>query len=408
MTEVLDHDLPFPEPGSTADAAFIGIGELPSGKFPDRTFMGALVEVSARAILDAGLSPRDIDTVLLIPCLHGGRDQADLIFSRLVEELGLNGRAKSSMMIHSGGSTSDSATRVAAGLVASGQARNVLIAQADRWGSAPVTEMVDMLSGFGIPREWEVPSGVTFNAVGGLITQRYMHATGSTAEEMASVCVALRDWARLNPNAMFKDKELTIERVVSSKMIADPLHAMECPMLADGAVALVMTSASRARQGHDSWVRIAGSGGTVSHYSLGQEPDLAVMSWPRAGQEAYEQAGWGPEDVDLAQVYDSYAAVLAQGLEGLGLASPGEAARQFAAGRFSPGGELPTNTNGGLLSAGHTGVGGGTALLAEGVRQLLWRAEPQRQVDGAMRAAIGGTGGTYMDSQVMLLERVTR
>jgi acetyl-CoA acetyltransferase len=132
------------------------------------------------------------------------------------------------------------------------------------------------------------------------------------------------------------------------------------------------------------------------------------MSWPRAGQEAYEQAGWGPEDVDIAQVYDSYAAVLAQGLEGLGLAPAGEAARQFAAGRFSPGGELPTNTNGGLLSAGHTGVGGGTALLAEGVRQLLWRAEPQRQVEGATRAAIGGTGGTYMDSQVMLLERVTR
>jgi acetyl-CoA C-acetyltransferase len=408
MTDVLDHDLPFPEPGSTADAAFVGIGELPSGKFPDRTFMGALVEVSARAILDAGLSPRDIDTVLLIPCLHGGRDQADLIFSRLVEELGLNGRAKSSMMIHSGGSTSDSATRVAAGLVASGQARNVLIAQADRWGSAPVTEMVDMLSGFGIPREWEVPSGVTFNAVGGLITQRYMHATGSTPEEMASVCVALRDWAKLNPNAMFKDKDLTVERVVSSKMISDPLHAMECPMLADGAVALVLTSATRARQTQDSWVRIAGSGGTVSHYSLGQERDLAVMSWPRAGQEAYEQAGWGPEDVDIAQVYDSYAAVLAQGLEGLGLAPAGEAARQFAAGRFSPKGELPTNTNGGLLSAGHTGVGGGTALLAEGVRQLLWRAEPQRQVDGAMRAAIGGTGGTYMDSQVMLLERVTR
>jgi acetyl-CoA C-acetyltransferase len=408
MTDALIDDLPFPEPGSTADAAFVGIGELPSGKFPDRTFMGALVEVSARAILDAGLAPRDIDTVLLIPCLHGGRDQADLIFSRLVEELGLNGRAKSSMMIHSGGSTSDSATRVAAGLVASGQARNVLIAQADRWGSAPVTEMVDMLSGFGIPREWEVPSGVTFNAVGGLITQRYMHATGSTPEEMASVCVALRDWAKLNPNAMFKDKELTVERVISSKMISDPLHAMECPMLADGAVALVLTSATRARQTQDSWVRIAGSGGTVSHYSLGQERDLAVMSWPRAGQEAYEQAGWGPEDVDIAQVYDSYAAVLAQGLEGLGLAPTGEAARQFAAGRFSPGGELPTNTNGGLLSAGHTGVGGGTALLAEGVRQLLWRAEPQRQVDGATRAAIGGTGGTYMDSQVMLLERVTR
>jgi acetyl-CoA C-acetyltransferase len=408
MTDVAEYAVPYPEAGSASDAAFIGVGELPSGKFADRTFMGALVEVSARALADAGMVPRDIDTILQIPCLHGGRDQADLIFSRLVEELGLNGRAKSSMMIHSGGSTSDSVTRLAAGLIASGQAHNVLIAQADRWGSAPVTEMVDMLSGFGIPREWEVPAGVTFNAVGGLITQRYLHMSGSTAEEMASVCVALRDWARLNPNAMFKDKELTIERVLSSKMVSDPLRAMECPMLADGAVALVMTSATRARQTKDAWVRIAGSGGTVSHYSAGQERDLSIMGWPTAAVEAYEQAGWGPEDADLAQVYDSYAAVLALAMEGLGLAPVGDAARQFAKGRFSPGGELPVNTNGGLLSAGHTGVGGGTALLAEAVRQLLWHAEPERQVEGAERCVVGGSGGTYMDSQVMLLERATR
>jgi acetyl-CoA C-acetyltransferase len=401
MTDVVEHAPRYPEAGSASDAAFIGVGELPSGKFADRTFMGALVEVSARALADAGIVPRDIDTILAIPCLHGGRDQADLIFSRLVEELGLNGRAKSSIMIHSGGSTSDSAARLAAGLIASGQAHNVLIAQADRWGSAPVTEMVDMLSGFGIPREWEVPAGVTFNAVGGLITQRYMHTSGSTAEEMASVCVALRDWARLNPNAMFKDKELTIERVLSSKMVSDP-------MLADGAVALVMTSANRARHTKDAWVRIAGSGGTVSHYSAGQERDLSIMGWPTAAVEAYEQAGWGPGDADLAQVYDSYAAVLAVAMEGLGLASVGDAARQFAQGRFSPGGELPVNTNGGLLSAGHTGVGGGTALLAEAVRQLLWHAEPERQVDGAHRCVVGGSGGTYMDSQVMLLERATR
>ena len=385
-----------------------GSPSLPSGKFADRSFMRALVEVSALAILDAGLGPRDIDTVLLIPCLHSAEDQADLIFSRLVEELGLNGRAKSSMMIHSGGSTSDSATRVAAGLIASGQARNVLIAQSDKWGSAPVTEMVDMLSGYGIPKEWERPAGVTFNAIGALITQRYMHASGSTPAEMASVCVALRDWARLNPNAMYKDRGLTVEKVLGSKMVADPLHAMECPMLADGATAFVMTSATRAAQTQDAWVRIAGSGGTVSHYSSGQEQDLAVMGWPTAAVEAYAQAGWGPQDAQLVQLYDSYAAVLTIAMEGLGLSPKGEAAREFAAGRFSPGGALPANTNGGLLSAGHTGVGGGTALLVEGIRQLLHRAEPPRQVDGAQRAIVGGSGGSYMDSQVMLLERVTK
>jgi acetyl-CoA C-acetyltransferase len=405
QTDATQH---YPEPGSAADAAFIGIGELRSGRYPERSFMSALVEVSLAAIRDAELHPHDIDTILLIPCLHSPDDQADLIFSRLVEELGLNGRVKSSFMLHSGGSTSDSAVRVAAGLIASGQARNVLVAQSEKWGSAPVSDMVDMLSGYGIPREWERPAGNTFNGVGALITQRYMHASGSSAEEMASVCVALRDWARLNPNAMYRDKDLTVESVLSSKMVADPIHAMECPMLADGATAFVMTSATRAGQQKQAWVRIAGSGGTVSHYSIGQEKDLGVLGWRSAAGEAYEQAGWGPEDADIAQVYDSYAAVLTIAMEGLGLAPVGEGARQFAAGTHSPGGALPANTNGGLLSAGHTGVGGGTALLVEGVRQLLGRAGPQRQVADARRAVIGGSGGTYMDSQVMLLERVER
>lgn len=390
------------------EAAFIGVGELPSGRYPDRPFMGSLVDVAVAAVRDAGVSMSDIDTILLIPCLHSPADQADLVFSRVVEELGLNGRAKASYLLHSGGSTSDNAMRTAAGLIASGHARNILVLQAEKWGSAPVTEMIDMLTANGIPREWEKPSGLSFNAVGALITNRYLAASGSTPAEMASVCVALREWARLNPNAMYKDKPLTVETVLASKMVSDPLHALECPMLADGAVGFVLTSAGRARESHDRWVRIAGSGGCVSHYSIGQETDLAVLGWPRAAAEAYEQAGWGPEEADLAEVYDSYPAVLTIALEGLGLAKPGEAARTFAAGDFSPGGRLPVNTNGGLLSAGHTGVGGGTALLAEGVRQLLGKAGPDRQLDGVERVVCGGSGGTYMDSQVLLLEGVTR
>lgn len=394
-------------PDSDDEAVFIGVGELPSGKYPDRPFMGDLVNVAVAAVRDAGLTIPDIDTILLIPCLHSPADQADLVFSRVVEELGLHGRAKSSHMIHSGGSTSDNTIRDAAGLIGTGRAKNILVLQAEKWGSAPVAEMIDMLTANGIPREWEKPTGLSFNAVGALIHQRYTHATGSTPADMASVCVALRDWARLNPNAMYKNKTLTVEQVLGSKVVCDPLHAFECPMLADGAVGLVMTSAGNARRlGRDRWVKVAGSGGCVSHYSIGQEADLAVLGWKNASVEAYEEAGWGPQDADIAEVYDSYAAVLASGLEGLGLAPTGEAARQFAAGDFSPGGRLPVNTNGGLLSAGHTGVGGGTALLAEGVRQLLGKAGPDRQIQGADRAVCGGSGGTYMDSQVLLLEGV--
>lgn len=391
--------------GASEDPVFIGVGELPSGRYPDRTFIGDLTLVALRALRDARLKPDDVDTILLIPNLHSFNDQADLIFSRLVEELGLAGRAKASFMVHSGGSTSDNAVRVAAGLIASGHARTVLALQCERWGSANLAEMVTMLSKNGIPGEWELPTGLQFNAIGGLITRRYMYASGSSATDMAAMCVALRKWAQLNPNAMYRGKSLTVEQVLGSRMVADPLHAMECPMLADGAAAFVMTSAGyAARHGVDTMVRIAGSGGCVSHYSIGQEPDLAVLGWPTAARRAYEQSGWGPQDAQFAEIYDSYAAVTAIALEGLGIAVKGEGARWFAT-HCAPGGSYPCNTNGGLLSAGHTGVGGGMALLIEGVRQLLWRAEAERQVKDCRRCIVGGTGGSYMDAQVLLLER---
>ena len=391
--------------GAPEDPVFIGVGELPSGRYPDRTFIGDLTLVALRALRDARLKPYEVDTILLIPNLHSFNDQADLIFSRLVEELGLAGRAKASFMVHSGGSTSDNAVRVAAGLISSGHARTVLALQCERWGSANLAEMVTMLSKNGIPGEWELPTGLQFNAIGALITRRYMHASGSSATDMAAMCVALRKWAQLNPNAMYRGKALTVEQVLASRMAADPLHAMECPMLADGAAAFVMTSAGNAaRHGVDTMVRIAGSGGCVSHYSIGQEPDLAVLGWPTAARRAYEQSGWGPRDAQFAEIYDSYAAVTAIALEGLGLAEKGEGSRWFAT-HCSPGGSFPCNTNGGLLSAGHTGVGGGMALLIEGVRQLLWRAEAERQVKDCRRCIVGGTGGSYMDAQVLLLER---
>jgi acetyl-CoA C-acetyltransferase len=393
---------------SSEDPVFVGVGELPSGRYPQRSFIGDLTKVGLLALRDAGMAPRDVDTILLIPNLHSFDDQADLVFSRMVEELGLAGHAKSSFMVHSGGSTSDNAVRAASGLIASGHARTVLVLQCERWGSADLAAMVTMLSKNGIPNEWELPTGLQFNAIGALITQRYMHSSRSSAAEMAAMCVTLRDWAQVNPNAMYRGKKLTVEQVLASRMVADPLHAMECPMLADGAAAFVMTSAGNAaRRGIDTTVRIAGSGGCVSHYSIGQEPDLGVLGWPVAARRAYEQSGWGPRDAQFGEIYDSYAAVTAIALEGLGLAGKAEGARWFAR-HCGPGGQFPCNTNGGLLSGGHTGVGGGTALLVEGVRQLLWRAGSERQIQQCQRCVIGGTGGSYMDAQVLLLERVSR
>jgi len=389
------------------EPVFLGIGELAAGRFPERSFMEALTDVAIMALDDAGLKPQEVDMLMLAPCLHSMEDQADLIFSRVVEDLGLSGTVKANMMIHSGGSTSDNLARLAASVIATGEAETVLVVQTDRWGSADLNAMIDMLTFNGIPREWERPAGQNFNAIGALLTRRYMHESGATEADMASICVALREWAQLNPNAMFRGKPLSVEDVLRSKVVADPLHSLECPMMGDGATAFVMTSERKARSLTDRpLVRIAGSGGVVTHFSLAQEADLATLGWPGAATQAYAEAGWGAEEAQFAQVYDSYPVILAIAVEGLGIAPKGEAAKRFAAGDYSPGGKFPINTNGGILSGGHIALGGGMALLIEAVRQLMGRAPAERQIAGARRGIVGGTGGSYSDAQVLLLERL--
>lgn len=189
--------------------------------------------------------------------------------------------------------------------------------------------------------------------------------------------------------------------------MADPLHALECPMMGDGATAFVMTSEEKARSLTDRpLVRIAGSGGVVTHFSLAQEADLGTLGWPRAASQAYAEAGWDVNDAQFAQIYDSYPVILTIAVEGLGIAPKGEAARRFATGEFSPGGRFPVNTNGGLLSGGHIALGGGMALLIEGIRQLMGKAPAERQIADCRRGIVGGTGGSYSDAQVLLLERL--
>jgi len=251
------------------EPVFVGLGELKAGRFPDQSFMQAITDVAMLALDDAGFAPGEVDMLLLAPCLHSMEEQADLIFARLVEELGMTGTLKTNMMLHSGGSTSDNLARVGASLIAAGEADTILVLQADRWGSADTSAMIDMLTFNGIAREWERRTGQNFNAIGALLTKRYMHESGATEADMASICVTLRQWAQLNPRAMFYGKELTVEKVLASKVMCDPIHALECPMMGDGATAFVMTTREKARARSDKpVVRIAATGGVVTHWGF--------------------------------------------------------------------------------------------------------------------------------------------
>jgi acetyl-CoA acetyltransferase len=382
--------------------AIVGIGEVPSGKFPDRPALESALEASRQAILDAGIKKDEIDTVIPAGTLFSRRYNTDLIFSVLCEELGLLGTAHSNLQVMAGGATSSAMLKTASSLVVAGLARVVLCVHSEKLGTGlPPQDVIDLFSTLGISEEWESPYGSHFSAVAALTTRRYMYETGTTAEQLASVCVSNRKWAELNPNAMFR-KPLTVEEVLSSKMLSTPLHAKESNALADGGSAFVVVSAERARDLTDAPAYILGTSGRVTHYSLSQEADLTRFGYSVAAREAFEMAELTPQDVYIAEIYDSYAVYQLIALEECGLIPRGDAGSFVEEGHTWPGGRLPMTTNGGMLSQGHTGAGGGVAVLVEAARQIMGKAGP-RQVKTARVALETATGGTYMDSHVTLL-----
>ena len=383
-------------------AAIVGIGELPTGKYPDREAIYTAVNVSSMAIKDAGLKHKDIDAIIVATAVYSPGFTNEITLGRIAGELGIAGSVDCNFHLTSGGSSTCNMLKTAAGMVALGSAQNVLCVHTDKLATGLTGQQgIDLFAYSGISKEWEYFYGLNFSAIAALITQRYMFETGTTAEEMASVCVSNRKWAELNPNAMFR-KPLTIEEVLSSKMLATPIHAKESNMVGDGGAAFIVSSAERAKDSTDRPVYILGKGSKVTHYSFAEEPDLTRFAFDKAAQVAYEGAGLTPQDMDVAEIYDSYAVFQLIGLEALGFCKRGEAGPYVLAGNTWPGGKLPMTTNGGMLSQGHTGVGGGFALLVETARQLMGKAG-ERQVKNARFGVYTGTGGAYMDSQVTIL-----
>jgi len=383
--------------------AIIGIGEVPTGKFPERPCLQNGIEAARMAILDAGINKDEIDVVMPTGVFSDGVLNVQLVAGKMVEELGLQRKAKANLQVFSGGSSSSTMLMTACSLVAGGHARMVLCVQCDKVGTIPTQQMIDMFTFSGDP-EWEDPYGFFAVANGGLVATRYMHETRTTAEQLASVVVSMRKWAALNPNAMLR-RELTIDEILASKMIATPLTTKEANVFADGGAAFIVANAAIAMQVCRTPVYPLGFGSRVTHYSLSQCTNLLDLGYTESGKEAFEMAGINATDVDIVEFYDAYPVYPLLSLEGLGFCKKGEAGAFVQAGNTWPGGKLPMTTNGGMLGQGHTAAGGGIAILVEAVRQLMGKAG-ERQVKGARIAVETSHGGTFMDSHVCVLGTV--
>jgi acetyl-CoA acetyltransferase len=200
----------------------------------------------------------------------------------------------------------------------------------------------------------------------------------------------MRYHASLNPVAKMR-QPITVEDVLASRMISDPLHLLDCCIISDGGGAVVVTSAARARDLPKAAVLLLGCGEAVAHQETGR-PDLLTIAARQSGQRAFSMAGVGHDDIDLCAIYDSFTITVLATLENLGFCGVGEGGPFVTDGRIRLGGALPVNPDGGGLSSNHPGMRG-IFLVIEAAKQLRGECGP-RQVNGARLACVHGTGGT--------------
>jgi acetyl-CoA acetyltransferase len=364
-------------------AAIAGIGTTAYVKNIGRPELQTALEAINQALDDAGLSGKDVDAIFKIET-PGEDANSELEIARNIGARNL--RAWGGMGY--GGGAACGPVVFAAIAIASGMADVAVAFRSRNRGSggrpwAKAGQRVRGLDAFELP--YGLVSPVQQLAV---LTRRYMHDYGTTSEQFARVAVTQRRNAARNPRAFFRDP-ITVEDVLESRMIADPLHLLDCSLETDGACAVVVTSAERARDLKQRPVYIAGAaqGMGPRHYmmsGLAYKDDPFDMPNVYAAREVYAQAGMGPADINVALFYDVFSPMVLWQLEAYGFCKRGEAGPFVEEGRIDwPDGDLPVNTHGGSLSEAY--VHGFNHIL-EAVRQL--RGTSTCQVESAAVALV--------------------
>ena len=250
------------------------------------------------------------------------------------------------------------------------------------------------------PVQFETPYGHTLIAKYAMAARRHMHEFGTTLDELAEIAVSTRYNASLNPDAYYREP-ITIADVHASRLIADPLTKLHCCLRSDGGGAVVLAAEDRARDLARRPVWVLGTGEAISHTTMSEWRDFTDSPARRSGARAFARAGVTPDDIDCCQLYDAFTPMVLLTLEGLGFCAKGEGGPFVADGRLRVGGALPTNTDGGGLSACHPGMRG-MFLLVEAARQLRGEAGP-RQVADAELCCVNGTGGWFSSASTAIL-----
>lgn len=379
-------------------AAIVSYAETKLTKSTEKSTVELFAEVGIEAIQNAGLELKDIDGILTKRLLVYPLPKISC--EMVADYLGL--RPTFAAEMETGGATYCSMVSHAASAIMSGTADTVLCLSAGKFSPDVRGEI---LLNANMHSEFEVIFGPSVIAMNALVAQRHMHEYGTTKEQLARVAVSERKWALKNPNAVtFGGKELTIEDVLKSRMIASPLHLFECSIPGAGAGAFIVTSAKKAKKITDTPVYVLGAGECIKYGYICQAPSFTTSGAVESSKKAYQMAGVTPKEIDLLQVYDAFAIHPIVFVEDLGFCKKGEGGKWVEEGRTDPGGDLPTNTFGGLLSFGQAVNASGIFHVIEGVRQLMGKAG-ERQVKDAEIALIHGFGGMMSSHTTLILGR---
>lgn len=383
--------------------AIVGVGQAPDpiGKSPQFSSLGLLTMAMKNAIEDSGIPKSEIDGMV-----SRGVDNLHTHHQHIGRMLGLN--TSFSTSLDNGGASQALAVALACMAIDAGLCHTVVTGYGrDTWSRTRASE--DRMRVTMVPEHLNAREfGPEFGRYGAVPdyaygASRHMHLYGTTKEQLGSIAVAFREHATRNPHAQMQEP-ITMEDYLNARWIVEPLNLFDCSLVSDGAGAVVVTSAERAKDLPHDPAYILGFGSHNNLRGWTFDDHMINTAAQESAQAAYRMAGVGPEDIDTAQLYDCFTYMVMAELEDYGFCKKGEGGPFAESGVLRLDGSLPTNTSGGQLSEGHVE---GMLQILEGVRQLRHEYPPERQVAGAEVALVSGHGGMTVCHTTLILGRST-
>lgn len=377
------------------EVAVIGIGMTKFGELWDKSFRDLVAEAGIKAIMDAGIEGKDIDAMYIGGMSSGGFVEQEHVAPLAIEVAGLEDFHIPATRVEGACASGGIATRQGYIAVASGMHDIVLVGGAEKMTDVVGTEATNVLAS-AADREWEAFFGMTFPGLYALMARYHMHKYGTTQEQLASVAVKNHFNGSMNPNAQF-NRKISIDDVLASPMVADPLHLLDCSPITDGAAAAILAPLDIAKKFTDKIVKILASTQASDTISLHNRKRFdALPAAVHAAKQAYKMAGIEPKDIDVAEVHDCFTIAEIMAIEDLGFFEKGKGGKASEDGLTALDGQIPINTSGGLKAKGHPVGATGVAQVNEIVLQLRGEAG-ERQVKDAeigLTHNVGGSGGT--------------